>query len=488
LNENTTVYEQKPITLEFRDHALEKRFRDVNQQKGVWLTRLAVGLGLLLYMGFTFLDVVIMEVLTPLTLFVRLIGVPAVFITGLILTYIRRDLLEELNTAAIIAAQLGHFILIGTGLYPPEYCLGITYIILLYLFTFSRVAFKRALIFGGLIMVIFEVMIIGWLKNEPQAYLSGNFFLISILAVCVLVGFTMERYLRREFIAQEELKKSQEKSEELLLNILPRTVAQDLKERGVTRPVRYKDVTVLFTDFVQFTNFADNLGAGPLVATLDRCFSYFDETTKIYNLEKIKTIGVSYMLAGGLPVENHTHAVESVLAGMTFLDYVHRERTRKDADIILPDIRIGINTGPVIAGVLGSRKFAFDIFGRTVNVASRVESCGTKSRVNISETTYERVKDFFLCSPREIREAKNGESYPVYGIKGIRPELSQAQEGQKPNPLFWKNLEEWSHSIIPEGLIAGGSSPLTEPRTLSLSPAEESEEDVLELLPLLEEE
>lgn len=479
------AYKKNPFTLVFYDKELEKEFRHTNQEKGIGLTRLAVGLGLVLYMSFTLLDVFIIGVVHPVTLITRLLAVPLIFGICLILTFTHRDLMGLLNLTAITTAQAGHFVLIATGLFPPEYCFSITYIILLYLFTFSRVPFETALVLGGIIFLGTNGIIIGLLRYPLGELLTGNFFLISIHTVCITAGYTMERYLRREFIAQKELKLSQDKSDELLLNILPRTVAQDLKERGIARPVHYKDATVLFTDFVQFTTFADSLGAGPLVATLDRCFSHFDEATKIYNLEKIKTIGDSYMLAGGLPIENHTHAVECVLAGLTFLEYVQKERARRDTEIILPDIRIGINTGPVIAGVLGSRKFAFDIFGRTVNIASRVESCGAKSRVNISETTYARVKDFFRCTPKEIRQSKNGESYPVYGIKGIHPELSQAREGTKPNLAFWKNLGEW-------GLTPSAAASLPDSTRLpSGTPAVKSpapQDEILEMLPLMEDE
>lgn len=467
MNIQPDSFSQNKLTLEFQNKELEKEFKHANQEKGIGLTRLAVSLGLLLYMAFTLLDVFILNIIHPIPLLVRLVFVPAIFIVCIVLTFIRRDLLGLLNLTAITSAQAGHFVLIASGLYPAQYYFGITYIILLYLFTFSRIPFKTALYLGAVIFLGTNALFLGVLQYAPQEILFGNFLLISILSVCVLAGYTMERYLRQEFIAQNKLKTSQAKSDELLLNILPRTVAQDLKERGIVRPVHYKDVTVLFTDFVQFTTFADSLEADPLVATLDRCFSHFDETTKIYNLEKIKTIGDSYMLAGGLPVKNNTHAVECVLAGLAFLDYVKQEKNKNQSGIVLPDIRIGINTGPVIAGVLGSRKFAFDIFGRTVNIASRVESCGAKSRVNISETTYQRVKDFFQCSPKEIRQAKNGESYTVYGIKGIQPRLSQAGEGRKPNILFWKNLGNWEEDRSVEGN--------TETEVLELLPAHKQE-------------
>ncbi len=429
---------------------MERDFRRKNGKKILLQGRVAAILGLIMYTVFAILDVSILQIATPLTLTVRLLAVPAVFLLCLILLFTKTEHIEAVTILALTSAQIGHFVLIGTGAYPPEYGYGVTNIILLYLFTFSRIQFRTGLILGTSFIGVYQLLAIFHLGYGADQILAANFFLLSIFAVCLIAGYNIERYIRQEYLNQQELAESQRRSDELLLNILPRTVARELKERGITKPIHYSEVSVFFADFVGFTGYSESLAPGPLVAVLDRCFSHFDEITKIYNLEKIKTIGDAYMLAGGLPIENRTHSVESILAGMDFLRYIRQERAKNTNQPLIPHVRIGINTGPVIAGVLGSRKFAFDIFGRTVNIASRMEAGGEPNRINISESCYKRVSPFFRCRHRGIQTLKNNETYSMYSVTGIRPELSQAGEGQRPNLQFWKTLQEWSQDTGPD--------------------------------------
>lgn len=174
-----------------------------------------------------------------------------------------------------------------------------------------------------------------------------------------------------------------DRSEKLLLNILPDTIASELKAAGRIEPVHYDSATVMFTDFQGFTQIAETLTARELVTELDRCFSYFDAVTARYNLEKLKTIGDSFMCVGGVPTPNHTHAVDAVLAALE------------------------IHFGSLVAGVIGERKFAYDVWGDTVNTASRCESSGVAGRINISGATHELVKDFFACEHRGAVPAKH---------------------------------------------------------------------------------
>ena len=207
------------------------------------------------------------------------------------------------------------------------------------------------------------------------------------------------------------------RSEDLLLNILPYETAQELKEKGKSEARLFDEVTVMFTDFKGFTQISEKLSPAELVAEIDTCFKAFDEIITKYNIEKIKTIGDSYMCAGGLPVPNKTNATDVINAGLEIRDFMLRRRSENSNPGF--EIRIGVNTGPVIAGIVGNKKFAYDIWGDTVNIASRMESSGEAGKVNISVTTYELVKDQFMCIGRGKIQAKYKGEIDMYFVESI---------------------------------------------------------------------
>ncbi len=213
------------------------------------------------------------------------------------------------------------------------------------------------------------------------------------------------------------VQKERKKSELLLLNILPSEVAEELKKKGSADAKLYDDVTVLFTDFKGFTQLSEKLSPKELVAEINTCFSAFDHIMQHYNVEKIKTIGDAYMAAGGLPTPNNTHAEDVVKAALEIQDFMRRHKAEREAaGKLFFEIRIGIHTGPVVAGIVGVKKFAYDIWGDTVNTASRMESSGTVGMVNISETTYGLVKDKFNCEYRGEVEAKGKGVMKMYFV------------------------------------------------------------------------
>jgi class 3 adenylate cyclase len=220
----------------------------------------------------------------------------------------------------------------------------------------------------------------------------------------------------------EIIKIEREKSEKLLLNILPEETAAELKEKGYASPQHYDKVTVLFTDFVGFTMVSEKMTPKEIVQELDYCFMAFDKIIDKHNLEKIKTIGDSYMCAGGIPIANDTNPEDVVMAALEIRDFMEKERaTRAARGEIYWQLRIGVHTGPVVAGVVGKNKFAYDIWGDAVNTASRMESSGEAGKVNISGFTYDIINDKFECSYRGKIKAKNKGEVDMYFVEGLKP-------------------------------------------------------------------
>jgi len=216
----------------------------------------------------------------------------------------------------------------------------------------------------------------------------------------------------RDLIAKE-----QEKSENLLLNILPAPIASELKEKGYATPKEYKEVTVLFTDFGGFTRISAKMDADELISELNTCFKTFDDIIGKYGIQPIKTIGDSYMCAGGVPIEGSVSPEDMVRAALEILDFMNVRRIGKQAqNIEYWDTRIGLHTGSIIAGVVGKKKFAYDIWGDAVNTASRMESGAKLNSVNISEATYERIKNTFQCSFRGEFSVKNKGIMKMYQV------------------------------------------------------------------------
>ncbi len=209
--------------------------------------------------------------------------------------------------------------------------------------------------------------------------------------------------------------KGKKRSDELLLNILPEETAKELKQKGYADARQFDEVTVLFTDFKGFTQISEKLSPTELVSAIDECFKAFDEIINKYNIEKIKTIGDAYMAAGGLPVPNKTNAQDVVNAALEMRDWMLKYKERKGDNGF--EIRIGIHTGPVVAGIVGIKKFQYDIWGDTVNTASRMESSGEVGKVNISQTTYELVNGRFNCESRGKVQAKGKGEIEMYFVE-----------------------------------------------------------------------
>ena len=236
-------------------------------------------------------------------------------------------------------------------------------------------------------------------------------------------------------LMETQLRQAHQEADRLLLNVLPKQVAETLKEHGHYPPVRYEDASVMFGDFAGFTQIAEKMSARDLLEELEVCFTYFDRVVQEFDLQRIKTIGDGYMCAGGLPEINGTHALDCVLAGLSMQNFVNHRRDEMHASgRDYWHLRLGIHTGPVIAGVIGAERFAYDLWGDTVNLASRLESSGEPGKVNISRDTCERVSQFFVCEARGEIPAKHKGLVDMNFVHRIRPEMSLDDDGMRPDP------------------------------------------------------
>ncbi|MDQ2794936.1 MAG: adenylate cyclase [Bacteroidota bacterium] len=238
--------------------------------------------------------------------------------------------------------------------------------------------------------------------------------------------------------ANVALESERHKSEILLLNVLPEEIATELKEKGAATPRFYEEATVLFTDFKGFTQIAATMSAEQVIDELGQCFNAFDDVVERFRLEKIKTIGDSYMCAAGVPVPTSHHAAHAVAAALQMLSLMlHWQHQKQAAGQPFWEVRIGLHTGPLVAGVIGTKKFAYDIWGDTVNTASRMESSSAGGRVNISAATHALVGTYFDCDYRGLVAAKGKGEVEMYFVRRLRPAYAADPAGLVANEAFF---------------------------------------------------
>ncbi len=262
-----------------------------------------------------------------------------------------------------------------------------------------------------------ESTITNLISEKKLAALSRN-YLVGIAILLFIIVMVINNRFRITRSQKKIIEKEKLRSEELLLNILPAEVAEELKETGTAAAKHFDNVTVLFTDFVNFTQVSETLSPQELVNELHTCFKAFDDIIGKYGIEKIKTIGDAYLAVCGLPLVDERHPQKAVQAALDIINFMQTRRQQMGAKTF--EIRIGINTGSVVAGIVGVRKFAYDIWGDTVNTAARMEQHSEPGKINISETTYSLVKDKFNCIHRGKISAKGKGEIDMYFVESSK--------------------------------------------------------------------
>ena len=257
--------------------------------------------------------------------------------------------------------------------------------------------------------------------------LLNNFILIASLIFLSINYHT-------NIIKAEKLK-----SDELIHSILPAPVVSELNEHGKSNPIMIPRATAIFMDFVGFTRITQEMGPHELVAILNEHFTNFDQIFVKHKVEKLKTIGDGYMAVGGLPETNNSHPLDVALAAMKVLSYMEE---KNKVNLIEWKLRVGIHTGPMVAGIIGETKFSYDVWGSSVNLCSRLETASKPGCINVSEEFMEFTKDFFEFEPRGFIEIKNREPVNMYFLMDIKKELRSGHF--QPNELFYEKYEQYS--------------------------------------------
>ena len=300
-------------------------------------------------------------------------------------------------------------------------------------------------------------------KVLPIWYLSRLALIIYVLLGGLIIWTLSDllnlRFARKLFKLEQIINKrtedliiEKEKTEALLANVLPKNTASEIMEKGKATKIKYNFVTVLFSDIQGFTKIAEEMNPEILIDELDKFFFYFDSVVEKFGIEKIKTIGDAYMCAGGIPEKNRTNPVEVILAALEMKSYMKKLKESSEIEgMKYWDIRIGIHTGTVVAGVVGQKKLSYDIWGDTVNTASRMESSGEAGKINISGTTYEFVREFFDCEYRGKMPVKYKGELEMYFVNGIIPGLRN--EDGTPNRKFLVKMQMIKLQDIEEMII-----------------------------------
>ncbi len=419
------------VGLRFADPHLEREFLTENIGRSLGQYRAALLLGASTYAVFGLLDRLIID--DPIYEHIIRFGLvmPALLVLALLTFAIRPGpWIEPAMSFGALIAGLGVIAIMVSSELPPDYGQAGVMVVFFFVFVFSRLRFVYALIPCLGILVAYEVAGIVGMSMTPATLLYNNFFLLAAFAVGAGGSYTLERLFRRDFVRERELDRERKRSEALLLNVLPPVIAERLQAEPGAIADHFDGVTVLFADIASFTPHSAQYHPADLVRMLDRIFTRFDALAEHHGMEKIKTIGDAYMAVGGVPQPQDDHAHRAAEMALELL--------RAASEFVWPDgepvsMRVGISSGPVVAGVIGQSRFAYDLWGDTVNTASRMESHGAPGCIQVSEETYEILRDDYEFSGPAVVEVKGKGAMTTYLLVDRRSSQTSLTVTMAPN-------------------------------------------------------
>ena len=405
--------------LAFDDFETEREFRQDDNRAAVSRARLTAVLAIILSLPFATVDVLIAPESAAMLMAIRVAASAGLLI--LIALSIWWDSSHRYIQWIACGSTVFYSWCSAAGALatdvPREYARTATILLLLALVGVTRVRFRPATITMFLTLPPVAYVLIARRDSWDGALLE-TLGLLTFGILALTVSFVLERSKRIAFLAQRELTAERQRSDDLLHNILPEPIAQRLRENPTAIAESASETTVLFSDIVGFTPFSSELPPDEVVRLLDLLFGKFDDLCEDRGIEKVKTIGDAYMAVAGIPRPDPDHAASVVELAFDM---------QRAAAAIAPlwptelKLRIGVSSGPVVAGVIGHRRFAYDLWGDTVNTASRMESHGLPNRIQVSESTYELLKDRYAFGDPQEMDIKGKGTMPTYFLLGPEP-------------------------------------------------------------------
>ncbi|MEJ2596504.1 MAG: adenylate/guanylate cyclase domain-containing protein [bacterium] len=417
------ILKQYKITLRFLDGDLERQFKLSRESQ----LRIRLRMGILMSLVFFSSGIPMIYILVPdmfYHLTFSMVGALFPYFFFLFYATYRDKFTGYFHLLAASSNVLSGLVIIYVLQFFPD-GEDIMLMLLIFIIFFGLYMYRLGLILGTWVSLIYIISYQFFIAYYGQMDHS-QFILLTFLAwltesFSIIAGYISEQNDRKIFLQQRiiseqknTIQKEKDKSESLLLNILPGQIADRLRFKQEIIADRHSYVSILFADIVKFTDLAAEVTADELVKVLNHIFSRFDELTVKYHLEKIKTIGDAYMVAGGLFKDDEDHLFRMLECSIEMLDYIKQDEFTQKHNI---GIRLGIHAGPVVAGVIGLKKFTYDLWGNTVNVASRMESSGEPGKINISASVYEVIRETYKCRYRGKVSAKNLGEIDMYFVE-----------------------------------------------------------------------
>ena len=384
---------------------IETEFREDYQVNTISTTRLALVLGLILYSLFGILDIYAIPISKHFVWIIRYGIVAPIIVLTLIASYIDafQKYTQALMCVVVAVSGLGIVAMISItreAEFGNRFYFTGLILISMWGYSLSRLRFWYAVLANLIIMIGYEFASIGvkhLLTTETGTviFTMHNFFFLGANVIGMFGSYFLERYTRRDFLQKYTIQAQRDQADKLLFNVLPERIAEKLKQSNETIAEEFSSASVLFADIVNFTPISARFDPLEVVEMLNELFSHFDELVDKYGVEKIQVAGDGYMVAAGVPAPRKNHAIVLARLALEMMEYVDREEFLGGKHAI--EIRVGINSGPLIGGVIGRKKFVYALWGDMVNTASRMESHGASGKIQITRATYELIQDHFEC-------------------------------------------------------------------------------------------